>query len=385
MSVDTSRSERFGALAGLIAAVAVGVPFVVDAIQTGGELLVGPPLLWWACYLGYLAVFVWDGQLGRPSWLDPRALVLTQAVLGMAVYLLSAEVGWAPVLLVVTAASSAFELSRLAALALVTVQTLVVAVGANLTPAPDWSETLLTTIVYGSFQVFALMMVWAKQREAEVREREAEAHERLEQAHAQLRATTAMLEASSRNAERLRIARDLHDVVGHQLTALALELEVATHHRDGTGDDNVRRARTIVKDLLSDVRSTVGQLRTRRHDLRDTLSQIAAGLPRPDIHLEVDDNLEVDDETSLALVRCVQEIMTNTIRHANADTLRIELAAVDGEVVLDAHDDGQGTDQLQPGNGLTGLRERIEALGGTVRFDSQPGQGLQVHARVPVR
>ena len=383
--METSRSERLGAVAGLIAALAVGVPFAVDAVQASGELLVGPPALWWACYLGYLAVFVWDSLLVRPTWLDPRVLVLTQAVLGAAVYLLSGGFGWVPVLFVVTAATAAYELSRNATVALVAVQTLLVAAGATLEHGPGWSDALLGTIVYGSFQVFAVMMIWAKQREAEARGREAQAHVRLEEAHAELRATTAMLEASSRNAERLRIARDLHDVVGHQLTALALELEVATHQGNGAADDHVQRARTIAKDLLTDVRSTVGQLRTRRHDLHDTLTRIATDLPHPHIHLEVDNELEVDDETSLALVRCVQEIMTNTIRHANADTLRIELAAVGGEVVLQARDDGQGTDRLEPGYGLTGLRERVEGLGGTIRFDSRPGYGLHIQAQVPLR
>jgi signal transduction histidine kinase len=288
------------------------------------------------------------------------------------------------VLFVVTAVTAAYELPRAATVAVVTVQTVLVPVGAALEHAPGWSDALLATIVYGSFQVFAVMMVWASQREADLRTREAEAHERLEQAHAQLRATTAMLEVSSRNAERLRIARDLHDVVGHQLTALALELEVATHHHDGTGKDHVRRARTIAKDLLTDVRTTVGQLRTPRHDLRDTLSRLAADLPHPEIHLKVDDELEVDDETSLALVRCIQEIMTNTIRHANADNLHIELTTSNGQVVLAAHDDGHGTDRLKPGHGLTGIRERIEALDGTVEFTSRPGHGLHIHARVPV-
>jgi signal transduction histidine kinase len=384
MSVDSSRSERLGALAGLVAALAVGAPFAVDAIRTGGELLVVPPLVWWTCYLTYLVVFVWDSQLPRPTWLDPRVLVLAQSLLGIAAYLLSGGFGWVPVLFVVTAATAAYELSRPTTIALVAVQTLLVAPGAVLEHGPGWSDAVLGTIVYGSFQVFAVMMVWAKQREAEARAREAEAHQHLEQAHAQLRATTVVLEASTRNAERLRIARDLHDAVGHQLTALALELEVATHRPQGAGDDHVHRARAIAKDLLSDVRRTVGQLRAPHHDLRDTLSRIATDLPHPDIHLDVGDDLEVDDETSLALVRCIQEIMTNTIRHADADNLRIELTAVDGEVVLDARDDGRGTDRLEPGHGLTGLRERIEALGGTVGFDSRPGQGLQVHARVPV-
>jgi signal transduction histidine kinase len=385
MCVETSRFVWLGGVAGLIAALAVGVPFAADAIQTGGELVVGPPTLWWACYLAYLAVFGWDSQLDRPSWLDPRLLVLTQAVSGMAVYLLSGGFGWVPVLFVVTAATAAYELSRTATVTLVAVQTLLVASSATLEHGPGWSDALLGTIVYGSFQVFAVLMIWASQREADLRSREAQAHERLEQAHAELRAATAMLETSSRNAERLRIARDLHDVVGHQLTALALELEVATHRRDGTGDDHVRRARTIAKELLTDVRSAVGQLRGPRHDLRDTLTRIATHLPHPEIHLEVDDELEVEDETSIALVRCVQEIMTNTVRHADADHLYIELSRSNGHVVLDAHDDGHGTDLLEPGHGLTGIRERIEALDGTVAFASHPGHGLHIRARVPVR
>jgi signal transduction histidine kinase len=383
--VEASRSERLEALAGLIAALAVGVPFAVDAVQTGGELLVGPPPLWWACYVAYLAVFVWDSQLGRPAWVDPRVLVLTQAALGLSVFLLAGGFGWVPVLFVVTAAAAAYELSRTATVSLVGVQTLLVAVGVTLEHGSPGTDGLLSAVVYGSFQAFAVMMVWAKQGEADARQRSAEAHEDLAQAHARLRATTAMLAASSRNAERLRISRELHDLVGHQLTALALELEVAAHSPQGTVDHHVRRARTIAKDLLKDVRGAVGQLRTPRHDLRETLTRIASGFPSPDIQLDVDEDLEVDDETSLTLVRCVQEIVTNTVRHADAETLRIELSTRNGDVTLDAHDDGQGADPLEPGNGFTGIRERIEALDGTVRFHSRPGEGLQIHARIPAR
>ena len=383
--METSRSERFGALAGLVASLAVGVPFAVDAVQTGGELVVGPAWLWWACYLGYLAVFLWDSQLGLPVWLHHRVLIPIQAVLGVAVYLLSAGFGWVPVLFVVTAVSAAYELSRPATVTIVTAQTLLVGAGVALEQGPPVSDALLGVIVYGSFQAFAVMMVWAKQRETAARARADEAHERLELAHAQLQAAAAVLETSSRNAERLRIARELHDLVGHQLTALALQLEVAAHSPPSATDVHVTQAQTIAQDLLDDVRSVVGQLRAPQHDLRDVLARITAGFPRPRIHLDIDDDLELTDDTAPTLARCIQEIVTNAARHSDADTLRIELSMHHGAVTLRANDDGRGVESLKLGNGLTGLRERIEALDGTVRFRSEPGNGLQVHAQIPAR
>ena len=384
-TMDARHSERLGALAGLTASLAVGVPVAVDAVRTGGELTLGPAWLWWVCYLAYLGVFVWDSQLSRPAWADPRLLVGVLAGLGAAAFLLAGGFGWVPVLFVVTAATAAYEWPRRATLLLVAAQTVLVAAGATLEHGARGSDALLGVVVYGSFQAFAVMMIWGQQREADARQELAETHRQLEHAHGQLRAATAMLEASSRSAERLRIARDLHDLVGHQLTALALELEVATHTPPRARSDHVRRARAIAKDLLADVREAVGELRAPRRELHDALASLIAGLPRPRVHLDVDAALDVDDETSIALLRCVQEIVTNTVRHADADTLRIELSGHDDGVTLVAADDGRGADPLRPGNGLAGIRERIEALGGSVRFTSGPGRGLRIDAEVPGR
>ena len=383
--MESSGWERLGALAGLIASLAVGVAFAIDTLRSGDELIRGTAWSWWVCYLGFLTAFVWDSQLTRPDRIDPRILVLVQAGFAAGAYLLAAGFGWVPVLFVVTAATAAYELSKRATLAVVTVQTVLVGFGATLEHGPSGSDALLEMVVYGSFQVFAVMTIWTQQREAEGRRRLAEAHERLELAHAELRGASAVLATSSRSAERLRIARDLHDLVGHQLTALALELEVATHSPGGS-QSHVRRARRLAKDLLSDVREAVGELRAPRRELRETLQEVTGGLPRPCVHLDVDHDLEVDDETSLALLRCVQEIVTNTVRHADADTLYIDLHRCDdGGVTLTATDDGRGSDRLDPGHGLAGIRERIESVGGNVRFDTEPGHGMGVSVRIPGR
>jgi signal transduction histidine kinase len=101
------------------------------------------------------------------------------------------------------------------------------------------------------------------------------------------------------------------------------------------------------------------------------------------VHLRIDDRLQVDEACRTALVRCVQEIVTNTIRHADAANLWIDVArAEDGQVVLTARDDGRGVRHLAHGNGLTGIRERVEGLGGSVRFSGH--RGFEVVAKVPL-
>lgn len=381
VGVEVREPERLGSLAGLLASVAVGVPMLLDTARTGGELIVGPVALWWVSYLGYLVVFALYSQVpevARPRWLRDRVLLPVQGVAGALAFALTPRYGWMAVLLVVTAASVAYDLPRRATAGVVAAQMVLAAVVTAQAQLPPL-EAVLAVVIYTSFQVFAVFAIWAQQREAAARERLAEAH-------AQLRATTAMLEASSRSAERLRIARDLHDLVGHQLTALALELEVASRTGAGPGDAHVGRARTIAKELLADVREAVGELRAPKRELREALNAVLDGLPGPQIHLEVADDVRVDDETVLALVRCVQEVVTNTVRHADAERLDVEVARLaDGGVRLAAQDDGRGAAVLRPGNGLASISERIEGLGGTVRFDTQDGRGMRVVAEIPGR
>jgi signal transduction histidine kinase len=377
--VDTRASERLGALAGLVASVAVGVPVFLDTIGPDPTTVWGPLWLWWACYLGYLVAFILLSQVAadrRPGWLEDRVLLATQGTLGAAAYALAPVFGWAVVLLIVTAATAAYELSRRGAVAVIVAQMALVAAVSTQTEL-DPIDAALSVVVYASFQVFAAVVIWTQQREAEARTRLAETH-------TELQATTALLEASSRSAERLRIARDLHDLMGHQLTALTLELEAAMHASDGDDPPHVQRARGIAKELLGDVREAVSELRSRQPDLHDALAAVTDGVPQLHVALTVDDHLEVDHRTTLAVVRCVQEIVTNTVRHASADELCISVTALpDGGLRLAAQDDGRGAGTLRPGNGLRGIRERIEALGGTVAFRSEPGRGMHVTAEVP--
>jgi signal transduction histidine kinase len=110
---------------------------------------------------------------------------------------------------------------------------------------------------------------------------------------------------------------------------------------------------------------------------------MVADLPGLAVDLSVDERAPIDETTALAVVRCVQEIVTNTLRHADADRLTVAVVVDDAGVRVDAHDDGRGAPELALGNGLTGMRERIEQLGGDVTIQTAADHGFAVLARVP--
>jgi signal transduction histidine kinase len=371
--MDERDVDRLGAAAGIVASASVGVPMLLATL--GGD---DPGALWWVAYLLHLGAFLLTNRSpdDRPSWLGDRPVLAVMVASGSLAFAIAPALGFIAVLLVITTAVAAFVVPIRVTIAILVGQTALIAVAtAGVTDAPD--IVILTTLVYAAFQAFAVALVSSRQREAAARSE-------LEVVNAELRAANALLDVSSRSAERVRIARDLHDLVGHQLTALALELEVATHQPAAPAEEHVLRARSIAKQLLASVREAVGDLRVRRIELRDALAAVVADLPRPYVHLDVDEHLEVDDDTAIALVRCVQEIVTNALRHAEASNLTIVIdRRADGRIHLSATDDGRGTHAVEPGHGLTGMRERIETLGGAIRFSSGPGRGFRIDAEVP--
>jgi signal transduction histidine kinase len=370
--VDDRSNERLAALTGLSAAVAVGLP-----VLFGSGTVDGPAALWWTSYVVFLVALCVDAWLVRtgPHWLSGRRLLTVQVGAAAATYLLSTRYGWTGVLLVITAAAGAYALSPRGSAVLVGAQTALIGIS-QLAVAGPTGDSLLVTLTYGSFQAFAALMVHSERREAAARRE-------LAAAHAELRASAALLAESSRLAERLRIARELHDLVGHQLTALSLELEVASHQVDGAAREHVMRARESAKSLLGDVRVAVGELRLTNAGLEAPLRALVDGLSRPTVILRVIEEAAVDEALALAVVRCVQEIVTNTLRHADARHLWITVSAARDGVRIEARDDGRGVSDLQPGHGLTGMRERVAQFGGQVRLESAAGRGFRVAAQVP--
>ncbi len=178
----------------------------------------------------------------------------------------------------------------------------------------------------------------------------------------------------------------LHDALGHHLAALSLQLELARNLEAERAREPVDQAHALTKELLVELRAVVSALREDVDvDLPRALRTLVAGIPRPRVHLDIDPHLRVEAALAHTIFRCVQEAVTNAVRHAAAENVYVAIAR-DGETVrVTAKDDGRGAEQVQVGHGLTGLRERVEGMGGSFEIEAQQGVGLTVRALLPAR
>lgn len=362
-----------GGVFATLACLAPAVPVVV--LHSRGESTTAIPVGWWlACYAVFFAALVTTMWLAEIVSRRLRSLAFAVQVVAAPVLVLAAPgFGWTSILLVFNAAMSAGLVRPPVAAALIAANTAVIAAAAS--PSPSALEIAMGAMLYLVLQAAAYLSLLAMLREGEARLR-------LSEANVRLRAAAALLAESSRTQERLRIARELHDLVGHQLTVLSLELEIASHQAKGAAAESVGRARAVTRGLLADVRGTVGEMRGGDRRLGEALATVVADLPEPSVHLRVDEAAVVDEARTAALVRCAQEVITNAIRHSHAANLWIEVADEGDALVFEARDDGVGAREVVLGNGLRGIAERIEALGGTVEFRGR--DGFRVRAEVPV-
>jgi signal transduction histidine kinase len=203
--------------------------------------------------------------------------------------------------------------------------------------------------------------------------------------------------------ERIRIARELHDILAHRISMISVQSGVGAHLMD-RDPDQARRALVAVnqasKEALQELRATLGLLRQvdapEPRSPAPGLAQLegvmasatAAGV---EVRLDVSGRpRDLPTGVDLAAYRIVQESLTNVIRHARAATARIAIAYRRTEVVIEVEDDGRGVDDAEGepvaggGNGLIGMRERATALGGELEAGPLAGGGFRVLARLPV-
>ena len=243
-----------------------------------------------------------------------------------------------------------------------------------------WGEdgAVFSTLLYGTFHFFALLS-----SESVIRATQAQQEAQL--LNQELMATQQLLAEASRQGERTRIARDLHDLLGHHLTALTINLQVAERQSEGDVQQRIEQCHALSRLLLADVREAVSALRENQHiELRDALRLSVANLPGLDVELRMDDDVQVDNvDVAQSLLRCVQEAVTNTLRHSGATQCWIHLWAEQGQVLLRIRDNGVATANVNWGNGLTGMRERIEKLRGKLTVETVD-RSLQIDVAVPV-
>jgi len=240
-------------------------------------------------------------------------------------------------------------------------------------------EALIFGSAYFAFFLFAAYST-------HIAHSESKARQQLTEANAELKMTSGLLDISSRTSERLRIARDLHDLLGHHLAALSLNLETASHLTDGAAREQIEKSKSIAKHLLTDVRAAVSRLRDEEPvDLTAALRSLCDVIDSPALHLDLPGELAVTDaQVAQIALRSVQEIVTNAVRHSGARNLWVTLTAADHTLDIDARDDGAGTDSVRFGNGLRGIRERVEQVRGSLEVSSMRGRGFTVRVRLPL-
>jgi signal transduction histidine kinase len=209
---------------------------------------------------------------------------------------------------------------------------------------------------------------------------------RLAALNAELETSRAMLAEAARVTERLEIARELHDSLGHHLTTLNLELEIANHCPPENRQQQVAKAQFMARLLLADLRDMVTSWRRElTGGLPEALRCLAEGVSTVPVHLTVDPALpSITPARAHALLRCAQEGLTNALRHASATAIWIEARATEtGEIELTVRDNGQGGAALSAGNGLKGMAARAEEEGGKADFGTAAAGGFQVRVRMP--
>lgn len=218
----------------------------------------------------------------------------------------------------------------------------------------------VTGLLFSSFHFFALLM--KNQARSEQR-----AKQELQQTHQQLLATQDLLMLASQQRERSRIARDLHDVLGHHLTALTINLQVAGHLTQGEAKAKVDQCHQIAKLLLSDVREAVSELREHQHfSIHQALDKLLTCVPGLQVHWVCPTDVELADvKVAQQLLLMVREALTNTLRHSQASEFHLLIASVEGSLQVQIYDNGKVAPGWKPGNGLLGMQERVASCGGT--------------------
>ncbi|HEY3815991.1 MAG TPA: sensor histidine kinase [Polyangiaceae bacterium] len=332
---------------------------------------------WIAAYVVFALAFHLGATAGEGQHVRRRSAlaVQTSALLAMAA-LLPCQFG--ALTLVVAASQAALVLRPRGALAWMALQTAGVAF--FLVPTCHLQEGLADVTALAGFQGFAAVAIYLARREAEARSQ-------LSQANAELVATRSLLDEASRAHERTRIARELHDVLGHDLTALGLQLEIATHVDADAGRAHLTRAQEVNARLLRNVREVVTAMSCEKGpDLAAALRAMVADVPGLAVHLEAGDTLPVEEAVrAQCVLRCVQEIVTNTLRHARARNLWIRVQRDGEHITVDARDDGRGAETLCAGHGLSGMRGRLEEMGGLLEIATAPERAFSVMARLPLR
>ncbi len=330
---------------------------------------------------------------GSPSWRIHLYLAVHGALVAALMFI---QPGWTmyPVLYITPIIWGMLALPLRPGAAWIGIYTL--AAAASFAVGISLSEGLIALFLYGALYAFfgAFARAWAR---ADAARRDSQALlEALREAHLQLQEHALRTEEMAVVEERNRLAREMHDTLGHRLTVASVQLEAAQRLCPTDPDRAERLVGTVreeVREALSELRATVAtlrtpieadlQLRSALRRLMDHFEEVTGVTVHRALPEEMPALTSVDRQ---ALYRAAQEALTNIQKHAGARRVWLVLTVTDKAVTLLVGDDGKGV-SLRPGQagfGLQGLRERAEQLGGALHLEPRPGGGTQLSFRLPL-
>ena len=199
---------------------------------------------------------------------------------------------------------------------------------------------------------------------------------------------TQQLETLAVDLERNRIARDIHDTLGHSLTSLDVQIELA-QRLQATEPQRAQKSIDLAKQLssqaLDNVRQALGTMQRSNFDLTEAI--VALGEQNLPFQVVIEIQFpQLSLQSSYQLYCIVQESLTNIQKHAQASRVRIEGSIVTGGTILEICDNGRGFDQNKShaGFGLRNMKERVQCLGGDFQLSSEIGRGTQIKIFIPV-
>jgi signal transduction histidine kinase len=255
-----------------------------------------------------------------------------------------------------------------------------------------WIGALINGLTAGTAILFVAVFAQLRLNEQEARERAEQLMAELEEANVQLAAYATQAEELAMTQERNRLAREIHDNLGHTLTIVNVQIEAAKVVMDSDPDralDAMNKAQELTQRGLNRVRESVAALRESPISNRPLAEAIASlvkeaqstglvtefkvtGEPQP-----------LENKVALALYRAAQEGLTNVCRHARASRVDVLLDFQPSEVRLEVRDNGVGAAETTGGFGLLGIRERVQLLGGRLEINTGTGKGFCLAASVP--
>ena len=257
-----------------------------------------------------------------------------------------------------------------------------------------WGTALLNGGIISTAIFFVVLFTQLRLNEQGARVKAEELARQLEAANHQLAEYASQAEELAVTQERNRLAREIHDNLGHYLTIVNVQIEAAkvTYEADPTRAlDALDKAQDLAKKGLTSVRESVAALRVspvENRPVEDAIVELVEESKVTGIETTfeiVGASKPVESKSALALYRIIQEGLTNVRKHADASQVDVKLDFSQADVIrLTLRDDGSGATDTSGGFGLIGLRERVQLLGGEFKIQTEPGQGFEINVTLPL-